>query len=1110
MTSSITIVDVCNILNIDTKRNRCASPQSDNNKNQSVQLSEFGFTDHKTGEHGNAIEFYAYMANCSYETALSQLGMSPQKTTKPKPKRKYVNGDVATASINNQWLFEFRPIISANYRNGTWWYRFEDISTAIKETDIVLASVVGAQADGFMWDGKVKNKKPEYWHDVDEAYKSGCYTKTQYAINKNIPLSLLQSAKIKTGKVWNKRALIVPRTDVATGDIQGYQVIFNDGQKRFINNPNYDGDSKALITLLGCELTDLTKLTDLWLTEGLATGSSIYQAINQPVAICFTAYNLAESAKTLRVNHFVGNLTIASDNDRFTDGNTGKTKAWHTARLTNAMVALPQFDDLTTKPTDFNDLHKLVGINAVKQQLEQAQLPPSEFMESIAKQLPHAEIVTLNERYLPTDLLEPYLDSDEQTAIFIKALWGQGKTRSTAKPLAENSEKFGFISHLQSLGKNAGSVLEISSHTDHDDLSKIMPHPKLTFCINGVINQWWQPEPMENKGKKEAYPVLFVDEAKQVLSAIVDGTVTQKLNTTNEYHRQINQTKLSCFADADMDLFTIQHSLPENYSGKIVIIENQHNHYAGRKITHWGKRIDLQALAIQGLRDGEKVLFATGSKQYSDELFTALTDLYPTKNIMVVNSQTSKEHGEFIKNISNESYTNLDCLIFTPTLSSGVSIDKPHFTLHIVDSGRSLTVDAILQMMNRDRNWQHIHTHIPISGQYNKERLKNPNLWIDEPIATYQNELNNLINSGLFPELTPQNLDRGHKFFSLWQGVKDEANKSRAKLRENFLNRVLGLGMVWLTRDNDIVTRANQKALRKQYRQETRERFVRSALETWHNEPLTTDEATKLKEAKLQRSEADIMRLHVYDYIQFYGSVPTFDELLADDNGQRQRELLNLASILADEQTILGKVYDNFLDKDNPLSWDGVYTAWYLRKQVLTCLGITVDDGQISVPENLEWSKDSLLANEPLMNLFNRMRKSANGVKGLGATITEQTFIDPVGTVNDLLRACGFALQSKQKRTPTAEDTKQRTRFYSINIAKLHQSLLIAMFHVECHTSKQEVINNNDKTTCDTTIKPVFYPPTLPELAQTDLQAAILWEAFTGQEVQMIGDSFAF
>ena len=69
-------------------------------------------------------------------------------------------------------------------------------------------------------------------------------------------------------------------------------------------------------------------------------------------------------------------IIFCADDDRWKDGNPGITKAKAAAEKIGATVVIPKFKDLATKPTDFNDLHKLEGIDAVRQQLSEPKDEP--------------------------------------------------------------------------------------------------------------------------------------------------------------------------------------------------------------------------------------------------------------------------------------------------------------------------------------------------------------------------------------------------------------------------------------------------------------------------------------------------------------------------------------------------------------------------------------------------------------------------------------------------------------------------------------------------------------------------------------------------------------
>jgi phage/plasmid primase-like uncharacterized protein/archaellum biogenesis ATPase FlaH len=109
----------------------------------------------------------------------------------------------------------------------------------------------------------------------------------------------------------------------------------------------------------------------IYLAEGYATAASIHQATGATVYISFMAGNLLPVAQALKVNKPDSRLVVAADNDAFTDQNPGLTKAKEAAQAIGAPFICPEFDPQyhETQPTDFNDLHLLHGLEALKLRL---------------------------------------------------------------------------------------------------------------------------------------------------------------------------------------------------------------------------------------------------------------------------------------------------------------------------------------------------------------------------------------------------------------------------------------------------------------------------------------------------------------------------------------------------------------------------------------------------------------------------------------------------------------------------------------------------------------------------------------------------------------------
>ncbi len=180
-----------------------------------------------------------------------------------------------------------------------------------------------------------------------------------YLIKKKVPAFNIRQ---------NKNELIIPIKDI-DGKFWTVQRILLNGEKRFL----FGGKKKNnFFTIPGNE--------NICICEGYATGATIHQATGATIIITFDTGNIKPVAKIIRKKSPTADIAICADNDQFTVGNPGGKYAESAAKAISARVIIPQFKDLSSKPTDFNDLANTEGVDAVKSQmvdpLEKQSFPP--------------------------------------------------------------------------------------------------------------------------------------------------------------------------------------------------------------------------------------------------------------------------------------------------------------------------------------------------------------------------------------------------------------------------------------------------------------------------------------------------------------------------------------------------------------------------------------------------------------------------------------------------------------------------------------------------------------------------------------------------------------
>lgn len=202
----------------------------------------------------------------------------------------------------------------------------------------------------------------------------------------------LQKKQVQNyGLRFQENCLLVPVCDMS-GKMYSLQSIYHDGNKRFLKG----GRKKGCHYIIGGIHTGITSLAVL--CEGYATGASIAEATGLPVIICFDAGNIAPVIADIRQYHPTLPLIIAADNDQWGETNTGKIKANQAAaQHKHCRVIVPQFPEALhgQKPTDFNDLHVLMGLDEVKKQLlhKPSMLTAYEMQEFLALDIAPREIL---------------------------------------------------------------------------------------------------------------------------------------------------------------------------------------------------------------------------------------------------------------------------------------------------------------------------------------------------------------------------------------------------------------------------------------------------------------------------------------------------------------------------------------------------------------------------------------------------------------------------------------------------------------------------------------------------------------------------------------------
>lgn len=183
---------------------------------------------------------------------------------------------------------------------------------------------------------------------------------------------LVKSFGLRIGRFRNQDgALLVPIRNI-DWQITSLQAIFQNENPQLGRDRDYlpGGQKRGCFHVIGNKPTGANPV--IVICEGYSTGASIHMATGYCVVVAFDAGNVPTVAKLMRQQFGRATIIVAADNDQWhEDGkqNDGVHYARQASITTGGLLAVPKFSRLSDKPTDFNDLHVLEGLNAVRDQI---------------------------------------------------------------------------------------------------------------------------------------------------------------------------------------------------------------------------------------------------------------------------------------------------------------------------------------------------------------------------------------------------------------------------------------------------------------------------------------------------------------------------------------------------------------------------------------------------------------------------------------------------------------------------------------------------------------------------------------------------------------------
>jgi hypothetical protein len=285
--------------------------------------------------------------------------------------------------------------------------------------------------------------------------------------------------------------------------------------------------------------------------------------------------------------------------------------------------------------------------------------------------------------------------------IIVRSPMGSGKTDNLIGPVMRNSKRAGYLAHRITLMDDAANRLQIRHYSDVLAV-EMRDVTHMACCVNSITNSRFYSTATD-RNWFTTLETLCIDEASQVIRHVTSGPVEGPVRVMDTMLEAMAKSKrvLLCDADANDSVISLCEEACPGTPITIIEVEGSMDHVAVR----FGDADEVWQKALELIHGGKRVLVASDSAESAKRLAVLALEKNPELRLLLIfrDSKSDPAVEAFLANPSEEAI-NYDVLIYSPAISSGVSMTRPHFEHHIgLFSGNTVGPSDAVQMLRRDR-----------------------------------------------------------------------------------------------------------------------------------------------------------------------------------------------------------------------------------------------------------------------------------------------------------------------------------------------------------------------------------------------------------------------
>jgi hypothetical protein len=287
---------------------------------------------------------------------------------------------------------------------------------------------------------------------------------------------------------------------------------------------------------------------------------------------------------------------------------------------------------------------------------------------------------------------------DQNVIVVDAGAMASGKTKLAAAMAQQLLyESFVAIAHRISLIHGLSSTLHL---THYQNISPEEYLKNLAVCVNSIAKL----------GVASRFNNAVIDEFRQTLeTSLMAKTIDNKKEVLAELDALLNNCKFVMCLDADMNDFCYDYLL--EHTDKTIYRIHRHSEPHNKQIVERRNHNAIRKECVQNYLDGLTSMVAVSSIKEAERCVKYWSERgIKVSEILDITSENKKDPRvkAFYLN-PNEEIKKYKILIYTPCITSGVSIVEAYFDRHYMMMAKVLQSNENLQMVARDRTAQVIY-----------------------------------------------------------------------------------------------------------------------------------------------------------------------------------------------------------------------------------------------------------------------------------------------------------------------------------------------------------------------------------------------------------------